>query len=101
MDSEKIIEINEDYAKCVFDNAKRYFCDGIYVKTNDMHPCGWDFISFEYIDEFEDLMYPIGSERISNAIYDSHDYEDLNLLEILQKVGMDGWCFEISGTINW
>ena len=91
---EKYTEINIEYAKDVLRCAKEIFCGGIYVTSENAHPCGWDFISFYTIETIDDV---IGVQEISNYIYSQHDYEDLTLLEILKKVGMKGWCFEISG----
>jgi len=93
-------EIDKEYAREVFNAAKEIFCDGIYVKCLMSHPCGWDFIDFSYMEDwgYDEI---ITTEQISDGIYNSHEYEDLTLLEILKEVGKDGWCFEISGTVNW
>jgi hypothetical protein len=91
---DKFIEINDEYALAVFESAKEHFGNGIYVKAKDQHPCGWDFISFEYMDEYDDHI-ELGD--ISNGVYDIHDYSYLNLLDVLKIVGMKGWCFELNG----
>lgn len=83
--------------------AKECFCDGIYIPVKDQHPCGWDFISFHYIDvndsDDEQLGYLFTLEDISGGIYDCHDYEDCTLDEILDKTKCK-YAFEIE-SINW
>ena len=81
----------------IIEIAKKYFCDGIYVKS-DAHPCGWDFISFGNVETSEDAMtLPIEVNDISNGCYDYHDYDGKTVYEIIETVGMRGLCFEISG----
>ncbi len=93
-------EFDKKYIEDIYNGAKDYFCDGIYVKSN-AHPCGWDFISFEYMDCSSDAFdLPIGVEAISGGCYDFHDYEDMTLEDIITTVGIHGWCFEISGVDN-
>lgn len=82
---------------------KEVFCNGIYVKS-DAHPCGWDFINFECSEletasDVMDVKFDIGD--ISGGNYTYHDFEDKTLFEIITEVGMNGWCFEISGTVSW
>jgi len=81
-------EINNDLVKYIYDAAVDVFCNGIYIPTSDNgHPCGWDFVSFEMIDnddsadeifahEFEDY-------EVSNG-FGSVEYIDKTLLEILK-----------------
>jgi hypothetical protein len=101
--TEQFTEINQEYVEEIYKAAKRYFCNGIYVKS-DAHPCGWDFINFEHSEmetpsDVMDIVF--GSEHISGGNYAYHDFEDKTLFEIITTVGLDGWCFEISGTLNW
>lgn len=91
---DKFTEVNDEYAEEIFKAAKRHFCNGIYVKTENQHPCGWDFISFEFMDDVDE---EIGLCDISNYIYEEHDYSFMRLIDILKIVGMKGWCFEING----
>jgi len=76
-------EITEKFVKDVY-NVAQSIADGIYVPSN-AHPCGWDFISFEDIDEWSVAEEPISYYCISNG-YGSEDYGDCTLLEILKKV---------------
>lgn len=81
----------------VFDAAKEYFGDGIYVKSGQ-HPCGWDWISFESIDDYDELFsHEIEIFDISNGIYYNHEFEGLTIPIILGIVGESGFCFELSG----
>lgn len=84
----------EDRAREVFDAARKIFCDGIYVKSS-AHRCGWDFLDFEWVTERELDEYEFSAEDF-NENYSTHDLEGLTLAQILEKVGDDGWCFEIS-----
>lgn len=98
----KIYRNNQEYVEQIFINARDIFCNGIYIKS-DMHPCGWDFINFEDTDleTSEDVMdIPIEINAFSRGSYSYHDLEYKTLFEIIQEVGMSGWCFEISGTDN-
>jgi hypothetical protein len=98
---EKYTEICQEYVEDIFKAAREYFADGIYVKS-DNHPCGWDFIDFQYCLECSsDVMdQPIGISEISGGNYGYHAFEDKTLFEIIKDVGMNGWCFEISGVDN-
>lgn len=89
--------IDREYIEAVYRGAKEVFCDGIYVKS-DQHPCGWDFISLEDLECSEDA-FSVGIEihSISGGNYYSSEFEDNTMEEIIKKVGVDGWCFELSG----
>jgi hypothetical protein len=103
MSKEAYTEINQEYVWNLVDAAKKVFCNGVYVKCKE-HPCGWDFINFEDCElEVEDdaMEQPIDISAISNGIYNYHPFDGLTLYEIIKEVGMKGWCFEISGTLNW
>jgi hypothetical protein len=76
-------EITEEFAKDVYNGAQS-IADGIYVPSN-AHPCGWDFISFEDVNEWSVAEEPILYYCISNG-YGSVDYDGHTLLEILKKV---------------
>lgn len=102
---EKLEFLSDEYLEEVY-QASKSFHIGIYVnyknakgiKRDLIHPCGWDFISFLYIDEDDanDCIYNylFRIEDISDGIYSSHPLEDLTLKEILEIVGENGWGFE-------
>lgn len=94
-------EICEEDIRDIFEIAKLYYCDGIYVKSN-AHPCGWDFISFEDFEISDDMFgQPISIFSISNGHYGYHDYEGKTVEEVIKEVGMQGLCFEVSGVDNF
>lgn len=75
--NENLIEI----VKC----GKEVFCNGIFISCN-YHPCGWDFLSFENIEEYiEVLDYKFDDEDISDGVYDYHPLNGKTLKEILIK----------------
>jgi hypothetical protein len=82
--------------------AKKVFCNGIYVPSN-YHPCGWDFISFDNIDELSqgkyDANYIFNNYDICQGVYDEHEYEDCTLRDILEQTN-GKMAFELS-TIDW
>ncbi len=83
----------------IYDCAMNVFCHGIYVKS-DKHPCGWDFLDFEYISENESILeYKFGVSDISNGCYEDHIYEGLTLKEIL-IIAEGKFCFEFQD-IDW
>lgn len=82
-------EINNEFVKYIYDTAVDYFCNGIYIPTSkdDGHPCEWDFISFEMVDN-DDIAdgifaHTFDAYEISNG-FGSIDYLDQTLLEILK-----------------
>ena len=80
-------EITLDLAKYVYNGAKS-FAEGIYVPNSEPngHPCGWDFVNFEYIEDEGDVEnYRFECSDISNG-YGSEEFIDCTLLEILKKV---------------
>lgn len=80
-------EINLDLAKYVYNGAKS-FTEGIYIPNDSPngHPCGWDFITFAYIDNEDDVKsYIFEDTDISNG-YGSETFADKTLLEILQMI---------------
>ena len=80
-------EITLELAKYVYNGAKS-FAEGIYVPNDEPngHPCGWDFISFEYIENENDVEnYLFDNSDISNG-YGSEAFTDKTLLEILQMI---------------
>jgi len=87
--------IDKEYAEEVLSAANRYFCNGLYVKTDDIHPCGWDFIELAYFEDVDET--PISLEDINDGIYYQHPYAGLTVLELLKTVGREGFCFEMSG----
>jgi len=78
--------------------AKEIFCQGVYVPCNE-HPCGWDFISFEYLDVEDAITYQFEGYDISNGIYDEHPFVGMTLDEILTETN-GKYVFEI-GQIDW
>ena len=90
----------KDMLKNIFSAAKELFCDGIYVRSMNAHPCGWDFISFSSFDNAHQMWTDtVDLSDISDGIYDEHEYYKKSVAEILKIVGCD-WCFERSG-IDW
>lgn len=99
------LEFNSvEYRQCMLE-ASRSFADGIWlyydhanVSLDLIHPCKYDFLSFENIDSdytsYHIERYLFGIEDISNGVYSNHPLEDLTLEEILNIVGEDGWKFE-------
>ena len=80
-------EITLDLAKYVYNGAKS-FGEGIYVPNTEpnCHPCGWDFVDFQYIENEDDVEnYRFEYSDISNG-YGSDDFDSMTLLEILKKV---------------
>lgn len=100
MKKEPFKEINNEYLEKVYYGIKEVFCGGIFVKS-DEHPCGWDFINCEQLETQDDIYrFKIEVSEISNYCYNSHPLENLTLAEIIKEVGMDGWCFELSGVYD-
>lgn len=98
MAKEPYTEICREYIEEIYVGAKEVFGNGIYVRTEGIHPCGWDFISFEYLECAEDMFdYEIEIDSISNSCYDYHDYVGKTMEDIIKEVGMNGWCYELSG----
>lgn len=88
---------SEQFLSELFESAKEYFCNGIYV-LSDQHPCGWDFISFENFEAESDLWKePILDSDISNGCYILSNFENMTVQDVMNEVGPEGWCFEISG----
>ena len=98
----KLEKYTDEKVLQIYNSAIKYFCNGLYVKS-DKHPCGWDYISFEDIDqddeEYDVFNYIFSLADINDYIYDDHDFDGKTLKEILESIG-DNWAFEISG-INW
>ena len=82
----------------VYNAACEFFAEGIWIKTEFSHPCGYDWLSFEMIDDLDHDKFD--ASDFSHGIYNSHEFEGKTLQEILNILGPDGWCFERSG-INW
>ena len=81
----------------IYNAATDTFYNGLYIKS-DIHKCGWDFLSFDKFKCLSDIFNEQLVAEDFNENYYFHEYEDLTLGEILDIVGDDGWCFEISGT---
>lgn len=97
---EKFVEINDEYIKEIYECAMKYFGNGIYVKSEDGHPCGWDFINFNMIDnDDEDYNmdnYTFECSNISDCC-GSDEFCGRTLKQVILLVGMKGWCFEHGG----
>lgn len=77
------MEITDELLVEIVKVAKETFCNGLYVPC-EKHPCGWDFISFDDIEEYEEILeYKFEISDITNNIYYDHDFEDKTLKEIL------------------
>lgn len=96
--------MKDEYLLDIYEGSKS-FVNGIYIKyTNasgifdfEVHPCGWDFISFDYVNEYNEniLNHAFELYEISNGIYEKHPFEDYTLKDILEVIG-DKWSFELS-----
>ena len=104
MKKDKLEFASNEFMKEMYESSK-FFGDGIYIYYNrpcamreEIHPCGWDFISFEHIDNDDKdyciYNYIFGLEDITNNIYSSHPFDGLTLKEILEKIGESNWSFE-------
>lgn len=79
------IELTDEVLIEIVQVAKETFCNGIYVPC-DEHPCGWDFISFDYIEDYEEILeYEFEDSDISDNIYCNHPYDGKTLKEILTE----------------
>lgn len=80
----------------VFQVARDVFSDGIWVKA-DVHPCGYDWLSFRELEEEDIDTYKFEIGDFSGNIYNyewSYPLEDKTLQEILDELGDDGYCYE-------
>lgn len=102
--SDKLEFNSMEFRQCMLDGSK-HFADGIWlyydhadVYLDLIHPCLYDFLSFENIDnDYKDWhieQYLFQVEDISNGVYSNHPLEGMTLEEILNVVGEDGWRFE-------
>lgn len=81
----KELELTDELLIEIVSAANEVFCHGIYIPSEEGHPCGWDFISFDYIDGYEEILeYKFDITDISDGIYDVHEYENKTLKEILE-----------------
>lgn len=79
----KDLELTDDILIDIVSCAKEVFCQGVYIYC-DEHPCGWDFINFDCIDDYEEVLeYKFDNYDISGGCYCSHKYENKTLKEIL------------------
>lgn len=100
MKKEQYSKICKNYIEDIYIGATEVFGDGIYVKCG-VHPCGWDFINFEYMECSDDMFnFQIGVDEISNGYYDYHNFKGMTIEKIIHTVGMKGWCFDISNVDN-
>lgn len=102
MEQERKIDFNTKLFRERMYEASKEFGDGIWVTYNrsninmsQIHPSGKDFISFDYVYDFEELeSYKFDNSDISGGIYDSHPLKGKTLEEILNIVGKHNWDFE-------
>lgn len=108
---EKLKFVSNEFLEEMF-KVSTLFAGGIYIRYDKarsvnqeyIHPCGWDFLSFENVEEVQDdnpedydwsiLNYVFEVEDFSNGIYQTHPLEGYTLKEILKIVGEDNWSFE-------
>ena len=77
------VELTDELLIEIVKVAREVYGDRIYVPC-EKHPCGWDFISFDDIEEYEEILeYKFEIYDISDNIYHDHDFEDKTLKEIL------------------
>lgn len=89
---------SDEIIKEIYDCAMNVLGHGIAVPSNN-HPCGWDWIDFEYIDG-DILEYKFNPNQISNGNYEDSEYDWLTLKEILIKAN-GKFLFEINCSIDW
>lgn len=85
----EFLEVTEEYIKEILKLSKEMFGGNLYIKC-DFHPCGWDKID---IEDIEDIYSSIPIENISNNIYNEHQFEDISLYDIINQMGINGWSF--------
>lgn len=79
----KNIKIDDDILVEIVRVAKEVFGNFIFVPS-DEHPCGWDTLSFDEIEEYDEILeYKFDHHDISNGCYSNHEYEGKTLREIL------------------
>lgn len=85
----------------IFNCAKEVYGYGIAVPVYDGHPCGWEWLGFENIDDKENILtYEFEDADISNGC-SSGDYIGRTLKGILEMT--EGrFVFEVNtNNINW
>jgi hypothetical protein len=92
---------DDEILQQIFIGAREIFCGGIYIATCN-HKCGWDFLSFEDLDTWEDLKnLKIGYNgyELNDGHYNKPHEDGRFLIDVLDK---NGWKFEFErGSIEW
>jgi hypothetical protein len=103
-------KLNFDDTKVIEDiykRAKEEYKNGIAVPVENGHPCGWEWLSFEYLggaiedDGYSSLdIWVFEDEDISNGC-GTDCYYGLTLKEVLKKTN-GRFAFEVNGNnIDW
>lgn len=89
---------NDETIKDVYSCANEVFGGGIAVPSEDGHPCGWDWLEFEEVEDI--LTHTFEGYEISSG-YGSEEYLNLTLRDIL-KITNGKFAFEVNrNTVNW
>jgi len=92
---------DNEILKALFVGAREFFCNGIYIATFN-HECGYDFLSFEYLNSWTDLKdNVIGYDgyELNDGKYYKADENDKYLIDVLKE---NGWKFEFErSSIQW
>ena len=93
MSNKTLEEFSNKWLIQIVDAARNVFGNCIYIESAK-HPCGWDRLEFEDIEEIEDVLeYEFSLYDITNYIYEDHLWDGLTLKEILTK-NSPKWGFE-------
>lgn len=92
---------DDEILQQLFIGAKDVFGNGIYIATYN-HECGYDFLSFEYLEDWTDIRYnKIGYDgyELNDGKYYSAEENDKYLIDVLKE---NGWKFEFEReSIQW
>lgn len=82
----------------IYNCAKEVYGGGIAVPVDGGHPCGWEWLDFEDVDDI--LTHNFEDYEISNGCGNG-DYTDKTLKEILKSTNGQ-FAFEVNvSNINW
>ena len=92
---------DDEILQALFRGAKEVFGNGIYIATFN-HECGYDFLSFEYLEDWTDLRCNKigynGYELNDGKYYSAHE-SDKYLIDVLNE---NDWKFEFEReSIQW
>ena len=90
---------NDEIIKDIYECAMTVFGHGIAVPSKE-HPCGWDWLDFDMVDDRGILNYTFTNSDISDGCHGVNDYEDLTLKKILE-VTEGKFLFEINTNVDW